>query len=203
MALLGQKVNTYVFCQILANSPIKGLYSFWFLLVMYESTSFPAALPKECAIIFFFFPNFPQSSRWQIVYQCSFNLHFSNYKWDWTSLHILRQFLYLFVSCLFISFSLHFFLLVFAPLFLSFRVLKNIGDISPLSVMYVANIFSQFVSYLFTCLWVFFFNYSKVYFYVVKFISLFFYYSWILNQSLTAFPYTQVKKEFNHIFSSS
>ena len=124
-ALLGQKVSTYAFCQILASSPVKGLHQFWFLSVMCESTSFPTALSTECAVIFHSPPQFSQSNRWQMIYHCSFNLHFPNYKWAWTSLHTLKTICRSFCEVLvhiFFPLFCFFFYQVFGPLFLNLRV---------------------------------------------------------------------------------
>lgn len=146
---------------------------------------FPHSLINRMCCHFTFPPTFSQSNRWQMIYHCSFNLHFPNYKWAWTSLHTLKT-----ICRSFCEVSVHIFLplvfvfnQVFGPLFLNLRVESFICNACCKYFLPVDQLSFYFV---YGVLFLFPF---KSLFYVVEFINLFFYYSWILNQFDSFLPY--------------
>lgn len=106
VAQLGQKVHAHIILSHVAKSPPKWLCHSAFPPATYNAGCFLTGPPTECVVILF---NFCKSGRWETAPQSSFNLHFSNYGYGWTSFHMFKYHFYPFSGdCLLSSFSIPF-----------------------------------------------------------------------------------------------
>lgn len=138
--LVGQRVNVCPGLGIANFSSIKVL-PFAFLLVLCESGCVLTALPT---LYIANLMNFYQSNRWNRVLWYSFSLILLLWV-KWASFQMFKNHFSPFVNCLFMYFAYFFLGLLVFVFLLIFKSSLHVKDISYFSVIYVANIFFNFV----------------------------------------------------------
>ena len=122
------------------NTLSERLYHFRFPPEMNENLCCSSSSP---AFVVASVPGFGYSSRFVVVSQCCFNLHFSNDMWYRASVHMLICHLYIFFSEVPIKVFAPFLIRLFVFLLLSFKSSLYILDNSLWADVSLANIFSQ------------------------------------------------------------